>query len=99
MFFQFACDQLAQLLGAGDIEVNSIHQQGVAELGDHLLVEATAPDGLIEAFRVRDAAAFALGVQWHPEWRFREDRASTALFGAFGAAARAHAEERLACLA
>ena len=30
--------------------------------------------------------ALALGVQWHPEWLFREHELSLALFGAFGAA-------------
>jgi len=38
------------------------------ELGRDLNVEARAPDGVIEAFRVADASAFALGLQWHPEW-------------------------------
>jgi putative glutamine amidotransferase len=44
---------------------------------------------VIEAVRV-EGAAFALGVQWHPEWRFRDDRLSTAIFAAFGAAAAAY---------
>ncbi|WP_216362521.1 gamma-glutamyl-gamma-aminobutyrate hydrolase family protein [Bowmanella denitrificans] len=49
------------------IEVNSIHMQGVKSLGQGLTVEATAPDGLIEAFS-RSASRFLLAVQWHPEW-------------------------------
>jgi putative glutamine amidotransferase len=52
-------------------------------------VEATAPDGTVEAVRVRDAAAFALGVQWHPEYWVRTDRASQLLFSAYGEALRA----------
>ena len=63
--------------------------QGIDELGRGLAVEARAPDGQIEAVRVEQAAAFALGVQWHPEWRYWEDSASVALFAAFGAACRA----------
>jgi len=39
---------------------------------------------VIEAFRVADASAFALGLQWHPEWQFARDRFSSALFAAFG---------------
>ena len=41
--------------------------------------------------RVRDARGFALAVQWHPEWQVLSNEFSTALFAAFGAAARAHA--------
>lgn len=74
--------------GAARIRVNSLHSQGVDRLADALAVEARAPDGVIEAFRVRDARSFAIGVQWHPEWRVLDDEFSTALFQAFGAAAR-----------
>jgi putative glutamine amidotransferase len=52
------------------------------------VVEAVAPDGTIEAVRVARASGFALGVQWHPEWRFAGDPASVALFRAFGDACR-----------
>ncbi len=70
------------------ITVNSLHSQGIDRLGAGLLVEATAPDGLIEAFRVQDARAFALAVQWHPEWKVMSNPFSRALFAAFGSAAR-----------
>ncbi|SCK28309.1 gamma-glutamyl-gamma-aminobutyrate hydrolase family protein [Vogesella sp. LIG4] len=63
--------------------VNSLHQQGIARLAPALRAEAHAPDGLIEAVRVEGAAAFALGVQWHPEWRPQENRLSQTLFSAF----------------
>jgi putative glutamine amidotransferase len=83
-------------LGGGEITVmvNSLHGQGIDRLAAGLAVEATAPDGLIEAVRVANPAvtgAFAIGVQWHPEWRFIENPLSTALMRAFGAAARAYA--------
>jgi putative glutamine amidotransferase len=77
---------LRRLAGAPMALVNSLHAQGIDRLAPGLAVEATAPDGLIEAVRVTDAA-FALGVQWHPEWRFREDRLSTGILAEFGAAA------------
>jgi putative glutamine amidotransferase len=75
--------------GAARIKVNSLHSQGVRELGPALSVEARADDGVIEAFRVTAARSFALAVQWHPEWRVLDDRFSTALFAEFGAACRA----------
>ena len=48
--------------------VNSLHWQGIARIADGLKPEAFAEDGLIEAVRGPDEAAFCLGVQWHPEW-------------------------------
>lgn len=83
---------LRALAGRDRIEVNSLHHQGIRDLGAGLVEEARAEDGLIEAFRVRDARAFALAVQWHPEWKARENPFSTALFAAFGAAASQHAD-------
>lgn len=74
--------------GANEARVNSLHGQGVERLGAGLMTEATAPDGLIEAASVKDARAFALGVQWHPEWRHASDALSTAIFRAFGEACR-----------
>lgn len=68
--------------------VNSLHRQGVERLADGLDVEAVAEDGLIEAFTVRDAPGFNLAVQWHPEWKVRENPMSMQLFGAFGEALR-----------
>lgn len=73
--------------GAGQIEVNSVHMQGIDTLGRGLAVEARAPDGLVEAVRVEDHP-FAVAIQWHPEWRFWEDPFSTALFARFGEAVR-----------
>jgi putative glutamine amidotransferase len=60
----------------------------VDKVGEGLAVEAVAPDGTVEALRVRNAKAFALGLQWHPEWRFWENDFSKALFAAFGGALR-----------
>lgn len=84
--------RLAALAGhAETVRVNSLHGQGVRELGRGLVVEARAPDGLIEAFRVEAATTFALAVQWHPEWQVMAQPFSQALFAAFGAAARERA--------
>ncbi|MEX0852983.1 MAG: gamma-glutamyl-gamma-aminobutyrate hydrolase family protein [Bauldia sp.] len=80
---------LAGILGPGTIPVNSLHHQAIGRLAEGLAIEATAPDGTIEAVRVRAAAAFALGVQWHPEYWVRSDAPSAKLFAAFGEAIRA----------
>lgn len=81
---------LATVLGAGTLRVNSLHRQGVADLAPGLAVEATAPDGTIEAVRVVGAPGFAIGVQWHPEYWVDSDGPSARLFEAFGEAVRAH---------
>ncbi|AOB30842.1 peptidase C26 [Bordetella sp. H567] len=82
--------KLEALAGAGTVTVNSLHMQGVGSLASPLAVEAAAPDGLVEAIRLR-RHAFAIGVQWHPETSARTDGFSRALFEAFGAACRRHA--------
>ena len=86
--------QLHRLAGVERLQVNSLHSQGVQTLGADLQVEARAPDGVIEAFRVSNAPSFALAVQWHPEWKFRDNPFSSALFAAFGDAARQRASQR-----
>ena len=48
------------------IDVNSLHHQGIARVGDGLAATAFAPDGLVEGLEVKDSN-FAVGVQWHPE--------------------------------
>jgi putative glutamine amidotransferase len=80
---------LHQLLGSNEITVNSIHGQGIEQLGRGLIAEATAPDGLVEAIRVIDAKTFALAVQWHPEWKVMSNPQYQLIFEAFGNAARA----------
>jgi len=87
---------LGGLIGQDRIQVNSLHSQGIDRLGPGLVAEATAPDGLIEAFRVEQAKAFAIAVQWHPEWKAMSNPFSRALFAAFGAAARANMQTRRA---
>jgi len=85
---------LRDIAGTDRVQVNSLHAQGVARLAGGVSVEAIADDGLIEAFRVEDADAFALAVQWHPEWRVMENELSIAIFKAFGDACRVRASER-----
>lgn len=77
---------LRAMLGQDEIVVNSLHHQGIDRLAPDLMADATAPDGQIEAVCHAAPGSFVLGVQWHPEWRWRENAASRAIFGAFAAA-------------
>lgn len=73
-----------EALGLGpEFEVNSLHSQGVEHLAPGLRAEAVAPDGLIEAVSLPGAKGFVLGVQWHPEWQYRDNPVSLRLFEAF----------------
>lgn len=87
--------QLANIIGAEHIMVNSLHGQGIDRLGAGLRVEAHAPDGLIEAISVENANSFAIGVQWHPEWKVMENPEYLAIFRAFGAACKARKLRRI----
>jgi putative glutamine amidotransferase len=86
---------LERLAGASEVTVNSLHSQGIDRLTPALAVEATAPDGQIEAVRHADAP-FVVGVQWHPEYRVLENEFSRALFATFGAACACFARRRRA---
>ena len=57
---------LAELLGKGQLMVNSTHHQAVGKPGKEVVVSALASDGIIEAIELR-SHPFAIGVQWHPE--------------------------------
>jgi putative glutamine amidotransferase len=46
--------------------VNSRHHQAARDVGQGLVISATAPDGVIEALE-SPHHRFVLGVQWHPE--------------------------------
>jgi putative glutamine amidotransferase len=87
---------LADIVGPGTIEVNSVHGQGVNRLADGLRIEARAPDGLVEAFSVAEAPAFNLCLQWHPEWEAASNPISQRLFRAFGDACRAYRDRHRA---
>ncbi len=68
--------------------------EAVDRRGSRLQLEAVAEDGTVEAVSVRDSRAFAVGVQWHPEYWVKSDSVSQRIFKAFGDAARAHAAAR-----
>ena len=66
-------------------EVNSLHHQGIKDLGTGLAAEALAPDGLVEGVSLPDHT-FGIGVQWHPEL-LEDNVESRLLFDAFVEAA------------
>jgi len=51
--------------------VNSAHHQAVAELGEGVVVNAVAPDGVIEGIE-HPEFRFCIGVQWHPEFMLQD---------------------------
>lgn len=82
--------KLKEWVGEDEIRVNSLHGQGIKEVGRMLTPEAFAEDGLVEAVRGPDDHPFCLGVQWHPEWNATQNPVSVKLFRRFGAAAGAN---------
>ncbi|GAB2506240.1 gamma-glutamyl-gamma-aminobutyrate hydrolase family protein [Arenimonas alkanexedens] len=85
---------LERIAGGPEVQVNSLHGQGLRTLGRGLVVEATARDGLVEAVRLDDPGPFLLAVQWHPEWRVAENPFYLGIFQAFADACRERAQQR-----
>ena len=73
---------LSAVVGAGPLEVNSRHHQGIRDPGKGLRVNAVAPDGLAEGIEL-PGYPFVLGVQWHPETLSDRYPAHQKLFDAF----------------
>lgn len=84
----------AAIAGSREIQVNSLHWQAIDQTAPGLVVEGLADDGTVEAVRVQNTSSFALGVQWHPEYKALGNDFSTRLFQAFGAAARNYGQGR-----
>jgi putative glutamine amidotransferase len=79
---------LNRAYGREALAVNSVHFQGVDRLAPGLSVEATAPDGVIEAVSAEVNGAPVLAVQWHPEWRPEANPDSQTFFRLLGRALR-----------
>lgn len=75
---------LHRIVGTARMRVNSAHHQAVSDPGPNALVDATAPDGVIEGIE-DERFPFCLGVQWHPE--FLIDEGDRHIFDALIAAA------------
>jgi len=80
--------RLATVLGADEVEVNSMHHQAVKALGQGLIPVAWAPDQIIEGVELDDPERFVLAVQWHPEEMVSHFDAARRLFSALVDAAR-----------
>lgn len=74
--------ELQSLLDKDILEVNTLHHQAVKDLGSGLTPMAVAPDGLVEAVQMPDKR-FVWAVQWHPEYLFKTDKDSLAIFSCF----------------
>jgi putative glutamine amidotransferase len=70
------CDEMA---------VNSAHHQAVKDTGAGIVIDARAPDGVIEGIE-DPRRRFCLGVQWHPEYGLAPG--DERIFAAFIAACR-----------
>ena len=73
---------LQALLRKNILEVNTLHHQAIKDLGSGLMPMAVAPDGIIEAAQM-SGKRFVWAVQWHPEYLFRTDLDSLAIFSCF----------------
>ena len=85
----------AEWAGGPTAQVNSLHGQGIKRLGEGLVAEALAPDGLVEGVRVTQARAFAFGVQWHAEWRHESNPFYARTLEAFARACEEHRRRRM----
>jgi putative glutamine amidotransferase len=74
---------LHRITQSDELAVNSAHHQAVKDVAPGVVVDATAPDGVIEGIE-DPRRRFCIGVQWHPEYGLSEgDRR---IFAAFIAA-------------
>lgn len=76
---------LYRLVGSARFPVNSLHRQGIIEVGPGVTISATADDGVVEAIE-SPQHRFCLGVQWHPEFNLND--VDQKLFDGFVAACR-----------
>lgn len=78
----------------GNVKVNSHHHQSVKKVGKNLKETARTNDGVVECIEGIDRERFVLGVQWHPEISFSNDRLSEEIFRAFVVQCRKFAENK-----
>jgi putative glutamine amidotransferase len=85
--------KVAEILGTGELKVNSYHHQAIKGLASDLVAVAHAPDGVIEAVESGDLSErWTVGVQWHAEaMRDAGGPEHRNLFEARVSAARRHA--------
>ena len=70
------------------VAVNSHHHQAVKKIGENLNVVAKTSDGIVEALEDIREDKFAIGVEWHPELNYLDDRFALNIFKSFISAAK-----------
>ena len=80
------------LIGQDSFLVNTLHGQGIDQLGQGLTVEAHSQDGLVEAISIAGYPTFGIGIQWHAEFHPEKDEnyLNKILFQKFGASCWAY---------
>ncbi len=81
---------LAELVGRGELWVNSYHHQAIKELGKGLRAMAYSEDGLTEGIYMPDKR-YVWAVQWHPEFAYKTDKAARLIFKSFAEAVKEEA--------
>lgn len=84
---------LGRLANGDSALVNSHHHQALDEIGRDLRATAWSTDGIVEAIEDTHEGRWGVGVQWHPEMGWEEDKFSSALFETFLEAARGYASD------
>ncbi len=77
---------LHRIVETDRLDVNSAHHQAAKDVPPDVVVDAKAPDGVIEGIEA-PRFRFCLGVQWHPE--FHISAGDRKIFAAFVSAAAA----------
>lgn len=78
------------------IIVNSLHGQGIDQLGRDLVIQAISDDNIIEGISIKNHPNFGAAVQWHTEFHpeRKEHNLSRKLYEAFGRAAKQRMQSR-----
>ncbi|MGX5914539.1 gamma-glutamyl-gamma-aminobutyrate hydrolase family protein [Aliidiomarina sp. Khilg15.8] len=61
------CTHLERYLGCRQCRINSLHNQGINQVGEDLCVSARDLDGIVQGIEDPNKP-FLVGVQWHPEF-------------------------------
>ncbi len=73
---------LGEIVGSGELHVNSLHHQAVHQTAEEFTVTALSPDGIVEGLE-RQQSRFLVAVQFHPEETSVHDERTRRLFTAF----------------
>jgi putative glutamine amidotransferase len=85
-----------EMVGKDKIIVNSLHGQGIDQLGRDLVIQAISDDNIIEGISIKNHPSFGAAVQWHTEFHpeRKEHTLSRKLYEAFGRAAKQRMQSR-----